>query len=301
MKIGLTKLLILLALSHQVGATALPSEHFLYPRDKEMAWMTGLEIVLGHSGNNRLYDKCLLEEAFTMGTYQDFTCSMYKSSKVAVGDLTYALGQLESEQVVIVGEQHTYQKNQFEMAKAIEINNGFDVLALEMFNFKSQQSVDDFIEGRISLEELEVVFSRDWRYNLDGYLKMIVAAKEAGMKILALDDRESFKEEPFSDELRLRDQVMGNHLSKYLTKNPGDRILFYTGKLHAFKEIGLGVETIAQIIQRDHPAAKIGNVFLFNKKRKNLYSPLFKSQDGDGPFVLESQKLKHYTDMIIFH
>jgi uncharacterized iron-regulated protein len=288
--------------SAHLAAASLPSDHFLYPRDKEVTWMTGIEIGLSFSGNKRLYKSCLSGSSFNKGTYKDFVCELYKNSNIVETSLTDALEEFDSIQVVMVGERHTFQKNQVELAKAIKATSGFDVLALEMFNYQSQSAVNDYLNETIDLQELGLVLAGDWSYQLDGYLEIIKAAKESGLKILALDDRKRFLSANFSNGLILRDQVMANILSEYLLGHPHERILVYSGKLHAFKGLGEGILSIAQILKQEIPSLEVGHIQLFDKNRKNLYFPILPlSLSKEATYSLKSSALKNYTDIILFH
>ncbi len=298
-------LLVFLFGSAQLAATPLASDHFLYPRDKEVTWMTGIETGLSFSGNKRLYKSCLSGSSFNNGTYKEFVCELYKSSKIVETSLADSLKEFDSMQVVMVGERHTFHKNQFELAKAIEATSSFDVLALEMFNYQSQSAVNDYLNEIIDLYELKVVLAGEWKYQLDGYLELIKAAKESGLKILALDDRQRFIRANFSDGLIFRDQVMADILSEHLVDHPHERILVYSGKLHAFKDLGEGIASIAEIIKQGNPTLEVGHIQLFDKNRKNLYFPLLSALpltlSKEATFSLKSSVLNNYTDMILFH
>lgn len=293
---ALTTLIFSLTYSQLAFSTPLPSDHFLAPRDVEVMWISGIETPANARALAREYEKCHTSKAFN-------SCEWFETfEKMEVTELS-THDFISRAQVTFFGERHIDQLNQKSMAQIIKNSKGLDVLALEMFNVSDQAALDSYLSGELSFEGIKEVLNHSWNYNDEGYLEMIKAAKEMGVKILAIDERSLFDALPFSENLIERDKHMANVLSVYLKENPTDNIFVYTGKMHSFKSLSKesNIQSVTQILEKEITGLSVKNYFLFAKKENALplHSMRIVSQNRD-QVVVESEALKPYVDGAVF-
>lgn len=299
MKLG-TLLLFLVCL--KTFATPLPGDHFLYPRSFEPLWMTSIESPLGFSGLRRNLDKC--DQEFTYNAeFRYFHCNIGAlTSEVSLvpefnsknfGDLTF------------FGETHTNQKGQEYLAEVISASpeGFFNVLALEMLNEWAQKDIDELINNDGSMEDWKSLLSKHWNYDSQGYLKVIKAALSKGMRIIALDDRRTERafshNDSFSEDLIYRDKVMAKNLISHMVRNPNDRVVALTGKLHSFQSLSQMPITISEIVKLELPDVETKTILLFNYKRATLFRSHYLNHNL--PFRLEAEgSLSIFADQFVF-
>lgn len=280
---------LFLFVSFAVGAVALPEGHFLYPRDKEVLWISGVEEAVSFNELRSLTKQCKVVREFD-------SCEWIENFKLSQNQTLDSFQFIE--QIIFLGERHIDLTHQAALKDIIE-KNDFNVLALEMFNSSDQASLDNYLKDQITSDELEEVLSRGWNYESSGYMQAIESAKKKGMKILGLDNRPAFDREEFSENLRKRDEHMAEVLNQYLKNNSKYRILVYSGKMHAFKSHSNEnkLKSLPQLVNAEDKAS----YFLFGPKEKNLMTHsarLF--LDSEQSFVIKSQSFDGYIDAAIF-
>lgn len=276
-------------LSFALNAITLPDEHFLFPRDREIMWISGVEDAVSNSELRSLAKQCRVIREFDSCDWIE----QFKQAEIQNLD-TFQF----SEQIVFLGERHIDPTHQAALNDIIH-KNDFQVLALEMVNHGDQTFLDQYLSNQISLAVLEEVFSRAWNYESSGYMKAIESAKQKGMKIIALDDRALFNRETFSENLRKRDEQMAKVLNDYLIQKPNERILVYSGKMHAFKLHSREgkIKSLRQLVH----AQDMASYFLFGPKEKNLMTNSFKMFiQTEQSKVVKSHSFSDYIEGAIF-
>lgn len=292
-----------LTLSLKLLALELPHDHFLAPRDYEVMWLAGIESPVSVSQMRMALKKCEQQTTYTVINFD--TCSWIEAMKNAeVKSLSsYQFGT--QAQITFFGERHISPDVQLNMATIINQAgpNQVHALALEMFNENSQAYLDAYLADEINDNEIRAVLTSAWNYNSDGYMEILKAAKKKGLKLIALDDRDLFAQDSFSDNLKNRDEQMGQVLIEYLTRNPSHQIWVYSGKLHAFKSMGRRpqIATIADHLKNWKSDLSTAHYLFFGKKESALLPLSFKLISGsEEKVVLRSPEIAPYIDGAIF-
>lgn len=200
-------------------------------------------------------------------------------------------------QVVYFGEVHLDEQSK-DFVKTILPSlkaQGYDTLALEMFEAKDQKILDDFYENRSSLEQVGQALKASWNYDAKPYLRMIEAAHREGMRILALDNRIPGHQNFIADLIR-RDRFMAEQVLLHLQKNPKSKVVAYTGGLHAvcrLTEDG-SMPTQVEILNASGISA---NCFTLRAKKKSgLYSGAAHFLDLKGHHFLPLDRGESFLD-----
>ncbi|GAB4015011.1 MAG: hypothetical protein Fur0010_13610 [Bdellovibrio sp.] len=282
-------LIFISLIAASLSAATLPEDHFLFPRDREVLWISGIEEVVSFNDLRALAKQCKIVREFD-------SCLWIENFKQAHIQ-TFDSLQL-NEQIVFLGERHIDPTHQAALNEIIH-KNDFNVLALEMMNQSDQSFIDQYLRDEISLEDLQIVFALGWNYSNTGYMKAIESAKKKGMKILALDNRPLYDRENFSENLRKRDEFMAGVLNQYLSAHPQDRILVYSGKMHAFKSHSSSdtIKSISELVKVQDKAS----YFLFGPKEKNVMTYSLKLfVESEQSIVIKSDSFNEYIDGAIF-
>ncbi len=106
---------------------------------------------------------------------------------------------------------------------------GFNYLGMEAFRTTDQPILDQFMQGRASSEDLlqvldAVQYIRSWEY-----VKVVEAAKRAGIKVIALDMPHGQKD----SESPKRDLNMVAVVQKIFQNDAQARVVMFTGAAHA--------------------------------------------------------------------
>lgn len=144
-----------------------------------------------------------------------------------------------STDVIFFGENHQAKGIQVEFSKVLSelVRMGFNTLAMEMFPRSTQNYLDQYYANEISLEALVKVLEQHWFYDSDGYKEILKAAKYYNVKIIGIDDRESFDSSNTWASIYQRDSFMAQVLAKEILSNQS-KIVVYSGVNHAVKSFG---------------------------------------------------------------
>lgn len=206
-------------------------------------------------------------------------------------------------QVVYFGEVHVDEQSKDFVKDLLPLlkQEGYDTLALEMFEAKDQKILDDYRENLATAEQVKTALKAGWRYDTEPYMRMIEAAHQLGFRFLALDKRLPGHIDFIPDLVR-RDAFMAEQISNHLEKQPSSKVVAYTGGLHAschLAEDG-SMPTQAEILNKKGIEA---NCFALRAKKKsglysgaahflglagNLFLPLPRNEAYlDGQFLLD--------------
>lgn len=270
-------ILILLSLSIGLKALPLPSDHFLAPRDYEPLWLVGIESPISFRGLIRNLNECDKERTY-QSDFRNFHCSLKED--VIETTLYPEFNDQNFGTITFFGETHYNQKGQLYLAEVINKSpkGFFTTLGLEMINEWGQEEIDHLVETGAPLESWKALFDKHWNYDAEGYLKIIEAALDKGIKIIALDDRRKERNEThldnFSEDLIYRDEVMAKNLVNHLLDNPKARIVTLMGKLHSFNKLSEQRITIAEVIKDSIPNLKSKHYMLATIKKATLFRSL---------------------------
>lgn len=299
------KILVLLSLWPSLafsrpGADNRDSRPFLAPRDRAALHLTGL-IPLTSAKRAKLWlNECPSDTAFLQ---KRKFCEHYLEIKRAKVSSTQRKFWRPETQLLIFGERHTENENRAFLIQRLEMlgQNGFNTLALEMFNSDAQKQLDQYLAGELSEKTLRDLFQEHWNYPPESYLKLIHLAKSLGMKLLALDNR-SLEQGEFSKDLIRRDKHMAKRISMHLKTNPGDKIAALTGRLHAYKSLSKNQTpaTIIEIVQRDYPELEAQSFLMISSREKTAFTVLMKDLiQGHSMKAISSKSFLPYTDGLI--
>lgn len=107
---------------------------------------------------------------------------------------------LDDKKIIYVGESHDrfdHHMNQLNVIKSLYKNNKNIAIAMEMFQKPFQKHLDEYIEGKTSLNEFLKAseYYKRWRYNFNLYKPIIDFAKENKIPLVAINiDREINKQ-----------------------------------------------------------------------------------------------------------
>lgn len=107
-------------------------------------------------------------------------------------DLNAIIPELADRRVVFVGETHdrySHHLNQLAVIRGLQQRHPDLVIALEFFQQPFQRHLDDYVAGNISEKDmlrLTEYFSR-WQFDYRLYRPILRYAREAGLKLLALN------------------------------------------------------------------------------------------------------------------
>lgn len=137
-----------------------------------------------------------------------------------------------NQRVVYIGETHydTSAKN-FMIVNMPEFKKlGFTHIAMEMFQASQQSLLDGYYRGTVSDEKIKDYLKYEWGWiSPKYYLNIIKAARKQGIRIVAIDGRESAGEKNVGQEAR--DNVMTKAIADNL-KNPANKMIVFIGSEH---------------------------------------------------------------------
>ncbi len=289
---GLIPFLVLALLKiSPTWAQILPENHLLYPRSAQAIYLTGIEVLATPNQVKRAIEHC--EKPVLLC---ELISSFKNSSNLSAVEEYFSN---TTAQLVFLGERHINQEIQFSLANLLPIfkKNQFEAIALEMFNHEDQFYLDQFNQGELSIEELEVILKKNWNYSSAGYLAIFQTARELNLKLLALDDRQNTTHLNFSDNLIERDRIMARTLQKNLKSNPNKKIIVYTGRLHGFQSFDTQEAlTISEILKKDRPDLKTESYLFFSYREKSVIPEMRKALSPYRNLVFKSSELSPYFD-----
>jgi hypothetical protein len=110
---------------------------------------------------------------------------------------------------------------------------GFGRIGLEAFNSFRQPLLDAYFDGTAEIGDIEKALREDWNWNPSGFLEIIKAAKEYGIRVIALDGRDkSTSRMTFEEEMEMRDQYMARRVVDQVEQFPEEKILVLIGSYH---------------------------------------------------------------------
>jgi len=280
-----------------VYAERLPEGHLLAPRDLEPLTLNGIERLGGNNFWKKKLDKCN-DNFFHMACSLKEGILKSKSSHKFFKEHTFA-------DMTFFGETHTKPVMQMVFAQLIKNINDKKVraLGLEMFNETSQPMINQYLTNLITLEELIKVLESEWNYKSSGYKEIIKVAKEKGLHIIALDNRPEFRYRGLGVGLLERDKVMAKNLIDYKTEFPDNKIIVYTGKLHAFRSLSEEnrILTISEMVEQTIEGLSRESYLFFEKTSfspptvvRNIMQPEIQED-----IVIEVSDYRHYIDGLI--
>lgn len=135
--------------------------------------------------------------------------------------------------VVFVGDYHALPSCQTFAAELVESLAGQErplVLFLEMIFARHQRALDQFLAGRVDEEELRrsIHYDRDWGYPWAGYGRLLRAARDRGVAVVAADapPRSGLR------MIRRRDRHAAAKIRERLVSQPEARAMVLFGESH---------------------------------------------------------------------
>lgn len=281
---------------------ATDNNHYLYPRNREVLYISGIENPF-YSFNALKREKSICENSITKQRICGLIEPLLNNSRPS--KLEYKNLQIEEANLVIIGEMHPNISPKKIAIDIIEKDPSFTHLALEMFNQTSQEKIDNFQEGKITADELEETLSSEWSYNSAPYMELIIKANKLGLKIIALDNRKSVTQSDLSQNLIERDIIWAKKLSEIFLEDNTGKILMLSGKLHSFKKLQqedstTKIKTVVELIN-ENITIKAKSFFVIEKREDNLFRRYIQHQDTEDSLLLLNHKLlQPYIDGLIF-
>jgi uncharacterized iron-regulated protein len=104
--------------------------------------------------------------------------------------LAEALTDLQKKKIVLVGEQHDQEGHhaaQLEIIKALQRSGTPVAVGLEMFRINSQDSLDRWVNDRISEKQFQKIYYDNWGFPWALYRVIFEFAREARIPLVALN------------------------------------------------------------------------------------------------------------------
>ncbi len=273
--------------------------HLLSPRDWSALYLSGIEYSYSIRKIAEQRGECAKEQLLLCEVAQKVEQADFKPPR---------LKNLSSSQLLFIGERHLDQTPKKLVVKLLEEDqSSISVLALEMFNSSSQEILDQYFEGKAELATVKESLEAQWHYKSEGYVAMLKAAKENGTRIIGIDHRDLMKPLglEFSDELMERDRLMGQFLVHELEKNPHQKMIIYTGKLHAFGTLGAELKTVAEYISEALPQVSQTHIMAYSLRSKSFLTDIYKFnfneiEDLEGMLLLNDSMKPFMTGAYFF-
>lgn len=156
-----------------------------------------------------------------------------------------------SAEVVFLGDTHPnvliknwVARNSLQMKRL-----GFTHVALEALNSESQNILNDYLRGSLPRAQLVKLVGADWGWIPEAHVAMIDAIHAAGLKIIAIDNRNELDRAGFGNDIQRRNDHMSENILRALGQSGSGRVAVLTGKRHSalVSEEG-GITTIPQIL-----------------------------------------------------
>ncbi len=232
-------LLFLLIISQNTwaqGFDSSPSANPLEPISMDLLWNSGIMNKHTLKQGTKRAKECMEKPELNSAL-----CDLVRHIEKNI-DSSTPLSELFTARVAYVGEIHITSQ-----AKVVMIENikalkaaGYTTLAMEMWNSSAQDTLDNFIKNLTDPTTFETTFHNQWSYNSAPYIEMMNAARDVGVKIIAIDVRDKVDKKQaytFAQELEWRDEKMAENLSVYLNNNPEEKVIVFCGQLHAYTHL----------------------------------------------------------------
>jgi uncharacterized iron-regulated protein len=141
---------------------------------------------------------------------------------------------------IFIGEDHRDRNSKKFIIEQLEIFKklNFEIIFVEYIESKDQKIADLYNQN--PAQNRENLFRTyglpgDWGYDPKGYLLLTDALGESGIKVFGLDRRSDLRKNMDLDQqMTIRDQHMFEVASKYIHKNPDQKVIFLNGSSHSF-------------------------------------------------------------------
>lgn len=151
----------------------------------------------------------------------------------AVACLFAELARFSGPRAIFVADRHTNTEGKNALIASFSDfrKQGVTHLALEMFDPISNRALQAYFNKRMSDEELFSELSRFWSWNREDYVALVRAARDAGIRLLGIDEREK---SILGRQLtpHERDQFMVQHIGELITRDASTRVLVLVGRIH---------------------------------------------------------------------
>jgi uncharacterized iron-regulated protein len=104
--------------------------------------------------------------------------------------LAIMMADLQQSRVVFVGEFHEqrdHHRLQLEVIKALHLQGGELAIGLEMFDLEQQPTLDEWVSGRLPLQEFMARYRQGWNIDWAEYDAILLFARNNRIPLIALD------------------------------------------------------------------------------------------------------------------
>lgn len=147
----------------------------------------------------------------------------------------------ENPDIIFIGENHFDPLAAEFISKNVQHfkSMGFNHIFVEYIESRDQYVLDNFNENPVeNLNQLYRTFGMegDWGYDTNKYLNLSVYIAHAGINLMGLDRRFDLMFMRDQDEkMKIRDQHMFDIAKDFIKRNPGEKLIFFNGWAHSFK------------------------------------------------------------------
>lgn len=194
-------------------------------------------------------------------------------------------GLMKDVRVLGLGESHLGDNPQREFGAEIMkdlAQNGATHLAIEMDDYK-QPVLDEFMKtGNLDVSKLPPLLQ-----DAD-YVKMLHAARDAGLQLVAVDNHHAPKG---------RDQAMASNVGKILEADPSNKVVFWAGSAHLSRlsdpDVNQNAKSASQLLEQKYKTATVvPNINGFDSSTLTSVAP-----DVTRPTLLPIDKMPQSSEM----
>lgn len=200
----------------------------------------------------------------------NFKKSLPKKSKQV--DLQSICKKINKSTVVMFGDFHTLRKTQDSLVELLETYHKHYkrkkiIVALEAFQRRDQQHIDDYLSSKISEKKLleNTSYEKNWGFPWENYKSIVNFAKNNNIKLTALNHIEK--------DLRTRDEKIAETIADQIQKNPTHLIICVIGEHH------LADDHLPAYLNKENLNGK--NKLQLTRVISNIDSYFFKTKDYD--------------------
>jgi len=138
----------------------------------------------------------LIKLVLTLACFSAFTANAYAgevitrmSDRQAIS-FSQMMADTERSGVILVAETHDNKKHhemQHAVIRALWEKKMPLAIGVEMFQMDNQRQLDDWVEGRMTEENFEVVYARNWSYDWSLYRDIFIFARDNHIPMIALN------------------------------------------------------------------------------------------------------------------
>jgi hypothetical protein len=111
--------------------------------------------------------------------------------------------------------------------------DGFTHVALEALNSESQGLIDGYSKNSALRPQVLQLIAADWGWIPEAHVQLIDAVLAAGLKLVAIDNRNELDRKGLGNDIQLRNNHMAEQLENSLQEKGAGRVIVLTGKLHS--------------------------------------------------------------------